>query len=102
MFSRRRSVQSQALAYLLIAAEKKNSVSWPKVFVKEWNLAISLLSESNFSEGVRAVLIDKDQKPDWPAIIEDEALREAEEMLRAKIENQLAKKFADAGDDFGL
>lgn len=100
--SRRRSMQSQALAYLLIQSEKKNPTSWRDVFTKEWILAIALLSESNFSEGVRAVLIDKDQKPDWPAITEEEALREAQELLKPKIENQLAKKFANAGDDFGF
>lgn len=96
---RRRSVQSQALAYLLIKSEQKHPTGWREVFIKEWNLAIALLSGANFSEGVRAVLIDKDQRPDWPAVTEEEALREGEVLLKPKIENQLAKKFTNAADN---
>lgn len=41
------------------------NLSLSEVFDLEWSLAIRLSSELDFREGVRSVLIDKDQSPKW-------------------------------------
>jgi len=51
------------LAWILWRCARQLSLA--QVFQMEWGVAIECAAQGNFQEGIRAVLIDKDRKPQW-------------------------------------
>ncbi|MEK6555385.1 MAG: enoyl-CoA hydratase/isomerase family protein, partial [Bdellovibrionota bacterium] len=74
-------------------AQKASGQSWEKVLALEWVASVEMSKSSSFPEGVRAVLLDKDQKPKWPMLTADEALAEARKILSSPVDNLLVRRF---------
>ncbi len=67
-----RGVSPSALCWTLTALQHGADLTLPQALDAEFRLTRTTMAHPDFAEGVRAMVVDKDRKPNWrPASIED-------------------------------
>ncbi|MDZ4660599.1 MAG: enoyl-CoA hydratase/isomerase family protein [Pseudomonadota bacterium] len=84
-----------AAAPLSVAVVKKlldlgKTSTLEEAFAREWHLAIEFSNRHDFPEGVRALLVDKDKKPQWQGVA-----TESEEYFKGSDEANLLSKLIE-------
>ena len=84
---------SKAVAMELIA--RGSHWELQESFEREWDLAINFSKHSEFTEGVRSVLIDKDNSPKWKYVSYEELDYDTvDDLFHPSENNLLAKEFS--------
>lgn len=76
------------------AYHRHKNFSMADTFIAEWEMAIRFSKENEFFEGVRAVLIDKDNNPRWNPV-DEKAVQNVSRFFHSEEENLLAQKIRD-------